>query len=75
MYPNVRKLMGEKPLGVSCSECNFEFEVPFRLVLDAEPVKCPHCEAATHYEMESETHDMLHEMEEELVMIANFAAN
>lgn len=73
MYPNVRKLMGEKPLGVSCSECNQEFEIAFRQVLDAELVTCPHCQAATHYEMEEETHAMLKEMEDDLVMIANFA--
>lgn len=75
MYPNVRKLMGDKPLGVTCSECNHEFDILFRQLLDADPVKCPHCEAVTHYEMEAETHDMLKEMEEDLSMIANFANN
>jgi len=75
MYPHVRKLMGEKPLAVTCSECNHEFEVPFRLVLDAEVIKCPQCETSTHYEMETETHAMLKEMEEELIMITNFATN
>lgn len=75
MYPNVRKLMGEKPLGVTCSECEQEFEVPFGLVLDAQPIKCPHCQVVTQYEMEEETHEMLREMEEDLKLIANFAAN
>lgn len=75
MYPQVRKLMGDKPLGVSCSECEHEFDVPFAMVLDGQPIKCPHCETTTHFEMEAETHEMLREMEEDLTMISKFAAN